>query len=74
MFKCNFRVHALVLLLALLIVPCGIAGATDTGSTSTTSSTSSGSPAPVSGIVSGTDPEPASPDIVQLIFTILNLG
>lgn len=74
MFKCNFRVSAYVLLLAVLTVPFGIAGATDTQSPSTTSSTSSGASTTPPGIVSGTDPEPPSPNIVEMILTILNLG
>lgn len=74
MFKCNFRISAFVLLLALLTVPFGVAGATGTKSTSTTSSTSSVASTTPPGIVSGTDPEPASPNIVQMILTILNLG
>ena len=74
MFKCNFHIPAIVLLLALLTVPFGIAGATGTESPSTTSSTSSGGSTTPPGIVSGTDPEPASPNIVQMILTILNLG
>jgi len=72
MFQINFRKCGFVFLLALLMMPFGNARAADASSTPATSSASSGSTTP--GIVSGTDPEPSSPDIIQAILTILSLG
>jgi hypothetical protein len=53
----------------LFAIPADRAFASDSSSTSSTSLTYSGG----SQVVSGTDPEPTSPDIIQAIFTILSL-
>lgn len=72
MFNLNFRKSAFVFMLALLTMPLGNAGATVTSSPSV-AATGSSEPTNPPGIVSGTDPEPTSPDVVRLILTILGL-
>jgi len=67
-----FRRHAYGTFIAaglLFAVPADRASASDSSSTSSTSSTN----ARGSQVVSGTDPEPTSPDVVQTILTILGL-
>ena len=76
MFKCKFRKRIFSLLLAFLTLSVGSAWATDTSTSSQPAGVSASSDPSTSssGIVSGTDPEPASPDIVQLMLSILNFG
>ena len=69
MLKYSGRAGVFVLLLAVLTIPAGLAGATDTSTSQATTTSSTTSPA----IVSGTDPEPTSPNVIQVILTFLNL-
>ena len=67
-----FKRHAYGTFIAaglLFAIPANRAFASDSSSTSSTSSTHSGG----SQVVSGTDPEPTSPNVVQTILTILSL-
>lgn len=73
MLDSKIRKFALILLFAGLTLPFGIAKAADTSTQQAASTASSGSPSGPT-IVSGTDPEPASPNIIQVIFTILTAG
>lgn len=66
MFKLAKSKSVVVLLFAVLMLPAGMARADSTASSTTATSTTSPPP-----IVSGTDPEPASPGIIQIILTIL---
>ncbi len=74
MSKYAGRKLAFALFLLLLAGPADRAFASGTGSSSAppSSSTTTASPAP-SGIT-GTDPEPTSPDIVSVILTLINLA
>jgi len=74
MFKRPTRKLAFALLLVLLAGPVDRAFASGTGSTSTPTPTSTNPPSPTPNGVTGTDPEPTSPDIVSLILTLLKLA
>lgn len=74
MFKRKIHIAAFLVLLTSLMLPTGNANASNASSPSTAQSTNSGSSAPAPAEVSGTDPQPASPDIIELILTILNLN
>lgn len=68
MFKlAKSKSAVVVLLFAILTLPAGMARADNTASSPTTATSSTSAPT----IVSGTDPEPASPGIIQIILTIL---
>lgn len=68
--KFTVRKLAFAMLLVLLAGPVDRAFASGTGSTST----STNPPSVTSNGITGTDPEPTSPDIVSLILTLLNLA
>ncbi len=68
------RKLSFVLLLVLLTGPVGRAFASGTGQTSTSSPTSSSPSSPTTNGITGTDPEPIEPDIVNIILTLLNLA
>jgi len=74
MSKFAGRKLAFAMLLVLLAGPVNRAFASGTGSTSTPSPTSTNPPSITSDGVTGTDPEPTSPDVVILILTLLNLA
>jgi hypothetical protein len=74
MFKHPTRKLAFALLLVLLAGPVQRAFASGSGSTSTPTPTSTNPPSITPDGVTGTDPEPTSPDIVSLILTLLNLA
>jgi hypothetical protein len=74
MFKSTTRKLAFALLLVLLAGPIDRAFASGTGSTSTPTPTTTNPPSVTPDGVTGTDPEPTSPDIVSLILTLLNLA
>jgi hypothetical protein len=74
MSKYAVRKLAFAMLLVLLAGPVDRAFASGTGSTSTPSSTSTAAPSPTPDGITGTDPEPTSPDIVSLILTLLDLA
>jgi hypothetical protein len=71
MSKYAVRKLGFAMLLMLLASPADWAFASGTGSTSAPSSTS---PTPTPAGITGTDPEPTSPDIVSLILTLINLA
>ena len=73
MLNSKLRNFAFILLFASLSLPSGIARALDASAPQGASTMSSSSPSSPT-IVSGTDPEPASPNIIQIIFTILTAG
>jgi hypothetical protein len=68
--KFTGRKLAFAMLLVLLAGPVDRAFASGTGSTSA----STNPPSVTSNGITGTDPEPTSPDIVSLILTLLNLA
>ncbi|MGA9671497.1 MAG: hypothetical protein WBQ94_19970 [Terracidiphilus sp.] len=68
--KFAVRKLAFAMLLVLLAGPVDRAFASGTGS----ASTSTNPPSVTSNGITGTDPEPTSPDIVSLILTLLNLA
>jgi hypothetical protein len=74
MFKHTSRKLGFALLLVLLAGPVDRAFASGTGSTPTPSSTSAAAPSPTPDGITGTDPEPIDPDIVNIILTLLNLA
>jgi hypothetical protein len=74
MSKYAVRKLGFAILLVLLASPVHRAFASGTGSTSTPPSTSNPAPSPTPGGITGTDPEPTSPDIVSLVLTLLNLA
>lgn len=74
MSKNTVRKLAFTLLLVLLTGPGGRAFASSTGQTSTPSSTAASSSSSTSDGITGTDPEPIDPDIVNIILTLLNLA
>jgi hypothetical protein len=74
MFKHTPRKLGFALLLVLLAGPVDRAFASSTGQTSTASPTSTRSPSFTSDGITGTDPEPIDPDIVNIILTLLNLA
>lgn len=73
MFSRKLRTYAFVLLFAVLASPVGIARAAEAASSYPPLTASSGSTSTPT-IVSGTDPEPASPNIIQIILTILTVS
>jgi hypothetical protein len=74
MSKYAVRKLAFAMFLVLLAGPADRAFASGTGSTSAPSSGPATSPSPTPAGITGTDPEPTSPDIVSLIFTLINLA
>jgi hypothetical protein len=74
MSKNAVRKLGFAMLLVLLAGPADRAFASGTGSTSGSSSSSTTPPAPTPAGITGTDPEPTSPDIVSLILTLINLA
>jgi hypothetical protein len=74
MLKFRARKLAFAMLLVLLTGPDNRALAADTGSTATPTSTSTNPLSVTPNGITGTDPEPTSPDIVTLILTVLNLA
>jgi hypothetical protein len=74
MFKKSTRKLAFALLLVLLGGPVDRAFASGTGSSSAPSSSSTTTPSPTPAGITGTDPEPTSPDIVSLILALINLA
>jgi len=74
MSKYAVRKLAFAMFLVLLAGPADRAFASGTSSTSTTSSSSTTTPTPTPSGITGTDPEPTSPDIVSLILTLINLA
>jgi hypothetical protein len=74
MSKYAGRKLAFAMFLVLLAVPADRAFASGTSSTSASSSSSTTTPTPTPAGITGTDPEPTSPDIVSLILTLINLA
>ena len=74
MSKYAVRKLAFAMFLVLLAGPADRAFASGTDSTSAPPSTSTTTPAPTPSGITGTDPEPTSPDIVSLILTLINLA
>jgi hypothetical protein len=74
MSKHSGRNLAFVLLLALSTVSVGRAFASTAGQAPGQSTASTASTGSVSEGITGTDPEPIDPDIVNIILTILNLA
>jgi hypothetical protein len=74
MSKYAVRKLAFAMFLVLLAGPADRAFASGTSSNSTTSSSSTNTPTPTPAGITGTDPEPTSPDIVSLILTLINLA
>jgi hypothetical protein len=68
------RKLAFAMFLLLLAGPADRAFASGTGSTSAPPSSSTTAPTPTPAGITGTDPEPTSPDIVSLILTLINLA
>lgn len=74
MRKQMVRNLAYVVFLLLLASPLEGAFASSTGQTTNPSTSSSPAPAPNAQGITGTDPEPISPSIVSIIFTLLQLS
>jgi hypothetical protein len=74
MSKYAIRKLAFAMFLVLLAGPVDRAFASGTGSTSALPSSSTTTPSPAPSGITGTDPEPTSPDIVSLILTLINLA
>lgn len=74
MSKNIVRKLVFALLLVLLTGPGSLAFASGTGQASTPFSTASSSSSSTSDGITGTDPEPIDPDIVNIILTVLGLA